>query len=118
MEIKGGCARDVCRREGRVSAVAGRDLARGGIDEADKCAGNINRNVFRVEEPGVIAAVPDRELMLESCVRVGEGATLWLEDWSNVFVWGDNVEPCKKVVVHQSNDVLCGGEGFPKAGVK
>ena len=73
---------------------------------------------YSIEEPGVIAAMPDKEFVLDSCVRVGEGTALWLEDGLNAFVWGDNVKPCEKVVVRQSNDALRGGEGLPKAGVK
>ena len=96
--------------------VARRDLAGGSIDETDERAGDVDRDVFRAEEPRVIAAVPDKEFVLDS--GVGEGTALWLEDGSNAIVWGDNVESCEQVVVCQSNDVLCGGEGLPEAGVE
>jgi hypothetical protein len=56
--------RDVGGREGGARAVAGWYLHRGGIDEADKGAGDIDCDVFRTEEPGVIATVPDEELAL------------------------------------------------------
>ena len=118
LKIEGGCTRDVCRREGRACAVARRDLAGGSIDETDERAGDVDRDVFRAEEPRVIAAVPDKEFVLDSCVGVGEGTALWLEDGSNAFVWGDNVESCEQVVVCQSNDTLRGGEGLPEAGVE
>ena len=118
LKIEGGCTCDVCCREGRACAVARRDLAGGSIDETDERAGNIDRGIFRTEEPRVIAAVPDKEFVLDSCVGVGEGTALWLEDGSNAFVWGDNIESCEQVVVCQSNDALCGGEGLPEAGVE
>ncbi len=118
LKIEGGCTRDVCRREGRTCTVARRDLAGGSIDETDKRAGDVDRDVFRAEEPRVIAAMPDKEFVLDSCVGVGEGTALWLEDGSNAFVWGDNIESCEQVVVRQSDNAPCGGEGLPKAGIK
>ena len=71
-----------------------------------------------MEEPGVIAAMPDEELVLDACIWVGECTALWLEDGANAFVWGDNVELCEEVVVCQSNDMLCGREGLPEAGIE
>ena len=117
-KIEGGCTRDVCRHEGRACTIARWDLAGGSIDETDERAGDVDRDVFRAEEPRVIAAVPDKEFVLDSCVGVGEGTTLWQEDGSNAFVWGDNVESCEQVVVCQSNDALCCGERFPEAGIE
>ena len=118
LEVKGGRARDVSRCEGRASAAAGWDLAQGGVNKADKCASKFSGNVFRTKEPGVVAAMPNEELMLDAGARVGEGTALWLEDGANAFVQGDNIEPHKEVVVSQSNDVLCGVKRLLEAGIE
>ena len=104
------CTRDVGCLEGGARAVAGRYLGSGGIDKTDKGAGYVDGNVLHVEEPGVIAAVPDEELLFDAGVRVGEDTALWLEDGSDTFVGRDNIEPCKEVVVCESNDAFRGGE--------
>ena len=56
--------------------------------------------------------------MFNAGVRVGEGTALWLEDRGDAFVRGDHVEPREEVVVRQSNDALCGGEGLPEAHIE
>ena len=71
-----------------------------------------------MKEPWVIAAVPNEELVLDASVQVGEGTVLWLEDGANAFVWGDDKETCKEVIVCQINEVLCGGKGLPEAGIE
>ena len=55
--------------------------------------------------------------MFKSSVGTHEGTVLWLEDGANAFGRGDDVEPHEEVVVCQSNDMLCSGEGLPEAGV-
>ena len=79
---------------------------------------DFNENVFSMKEPGVVAAVLNEELVLNTSVRVGEGTVLWLEDGANASVRCDNIEPHKEVVVCQSNDALCGGTGLLKAGIE
>ena len=59
-----------------------------------------------MEEPGVIAAMLNKELMFEARVGVHEGTALWLEDRLDALVRSDNVEPHKEVVVCQGNDAL------------
>jgi hypothetical protein len=110
LESEGVCNRDVGYLEGGARAVAGRYLGRGGIDEADKGAGDIDRNILCVEELGVIAAMPNKEFLFDAGVWVGEGTALWLEDGLDVFVGRDDVEPCEEVVVRESNDTFRGGE--------
>ena len=110
LEGEGVYTRDVTCLEGRAIAVAGRHLNGGGINEADESAGILDGNVFRAEEPGVIAAMTDKELMFDASIRVRKGAALWLEDGVDTFVRRHDVEPCKEVVIHQSNDALCCGK--------
>jgi hypothetical protein len=40
----------------------------GGVEEADKCVGNFDGDIFRVKEPGVVAAVTDEILVLDAGV--------------------------------------------------
>ena len=63
-----------------------------------------------MEEPRVVATVPDEERLFDSGVRVGESAALWLEDGPDVLVGRDDVEACKEAVVRESNDAFCCGE--------
>jgi hypothetical protein len=102
-EGEGMGTHDVGGREGGARAVAGWNLHRGGIDEADEGASDINGDVFREEEPRVVATVPDEELLFDSGVRVGECAALWLEDGPDMLVRCDNVEACKEAVAQESN---------------
>ena len=73
--------------------------------------------VFRLNLT-VCSTVPDEELLLDSGIRVGECAALWLEDGSDTLVWHDDVEACKEVVVHQCNDALRGGEVSSEASIE
>ena len=110
LEGGGVCTRDVGCLEGGVRVVAGQYLGSGGINETDKGAGYVNGNVLSAEEPGVVAAMPDEELLFDAGVRVGEGTALWLEDGSDTLVGRDDVEPCEEVVVRESNDTFRCGE--------
>ena len=47
LEVEGVCAGYVGSGEGRAGAVAGRYLGGGGVDEADKCAGDFDRSKLR-----------------------------------------------------------------------
>ena len=98
-ESEGMGTRDVGGREGGAGAVAGGYLQGGGVDEADKGASDVDGDVLRAEEPGVIAAMPDKELLFDPGVLVRECAALWLEDGSDAFVGRDDVEACEEAVV-------------------
>ena len=71
-----------------------------------------------MEEWGVVAAVPDKELLFDAGVRDGEGTALWLEDGADTLVVCDHVETGKQVVVRQCSDALSSGETGTEAGVK
>jgi len=110
VESEGMGTRDVSDRKGGARAVAGWYLHRGGVDEADKGASDVDGDVLHAEELGVIATMPDEELLFDSGVRVGECAALWLEDGSDALVGRDDVEACEEAVVRESNDAFRGGE--------
>jgi len=99
-------------------AVVGVDVSGGRIDDARKGAGDVDGSVVHVKEPRVVAAMPEEELVFEAGVGVHEGTALGLEDGADALVRGDDVETRKEVVVHQSNDALCGGEGLPEASIQ
>ena len=71
LKVKGVSTHDVGHCEGRAQEVAGQDLGRGGVDKAEKCVSNFDGNVFQAKEPGVVAAMPDKELMLNTGVWAG-----------------------------------------------
>ena len=102
VEGEGTGTRDVDGREGGARAVAGWYLCRGGIDEADEGAGDVDGNIFRVEEPRVVATVPDEELLFDSSVQVGECAALWLEDGPDMLVGRDDVEACERLLFERA----------------
>ena len=106
MEIECGGTQDVGHHEGQTGAVAGRDLCEGCVDKHAKVPVTLIGTILCTEEPGVIAAVPNKELMSEARVGVHESTVLWLEDGLDALVRSDNVEPHKKVVVCQGNDAL------------
>ena len=54
--------------EAWTGVVEGQDLHGGGVDEADIGAGDANRSILHMEEPGVITAVSDKVLVLDACV--------------------------------------------------
>jgi hypothetical protein len=54
--------RDVGGREGGARAEAGWYFQGGGVDKADKGSSDVDGDVLRAEEPGVVAAMPDEEL--------------------------------------------------------
>ena len=118
LEIECGGSRDVSHREGRTGAVAGRDLCGGGVDEARKGARDFDWHILRTEEPGVIAAMPNEELVLEAGVGVRKGTALRLEDGLDALVRSDDVEPRKEVVVCQGNDALRGREELFETGIE
>ena len=79
MESEGVYTHDVRCLDGRASGVVGQYLGRrGGIHEANKGAGGIDRDVLCVWELGVVAAMPEEELLFNASVRVGEGTALRL----------------------------------------
>ena len=86
LESEGMGTRDVGGREGRAGAVAGWYLQGRGVDEADKGTRYVDGDVLHAEELGVIATMPNEELLFDPSVRVGECAALWLEDGSDTFV--------------------------------
>ena len=71
-----------------------------------------------MEEPRVVAAMPNEELVFKSGVGVRGGTVLWLEDGVHALVRGDDVETGKEVVVRQGDDALRGLEGLLEAGVE
>jgi hypothetical protein len=98
-ESEGMGTRDVGGCKGGAGAEAGWDFQGGGVDEADKGTRYVDRDVLRAEEPGVVATVPDEELLFDSGVRFGERAALWLEDGSDAPVGRYDVEACEEAVV-------------------
>ena len=118
LEVEGGSICDVGCNEGGARAVAMHYFGRGGVDKADEHAGNFDGDIFHMKEPGVIAAVLDEILVFDAGVEVSEGTALWLQDGADALVRHDDVEPCKEVVVCQSNGMLHGGMGLLEAGVK
>ena len=93
LESEGVCTCDVGCLEGGARAVAGQYSGRGGIDKADKGARDFDGNVLRAEEPGVVAAMPDEELLLHTGVWVSVGTALWLEDGADALVGHADEEP-------------------------
>ena len=51
--------------------VAGWYLDRGGVNEADEGAGDVNGDELRAEEPGIIASVSEEEFLFDASIRVG-----------------------------------------------
>lgn len=110
LEGEGVCTRDVGCLEGGARTVAGWYLDQGEVNKADKGAGDVDGDVLRTEEPGVVASVSDEELLLDASIRVDEGTAVWLDDGSDALVGRDDVETCEEVVVRESNDTFHGGK--------
>ena len=51
--------------------VAGWYLDRGGVDEADEDAGDVDGDVLRAEESGIVASLSDEEFLFDASIRVG-----------------------------------------------
>jgi hypothetical protein len=106
LEVEGTGTSDVGCHEDGARVVAGQDLNGGGIEEVDECAGSFDKNVFSTKEAGIIATMPNQELVFDASVGVGDGAALWLDDGADAFVRCDDVEICTKFVICQSNTVF------------
>ena len=86
------CNSDILSCKGSACMEAGGYIIGADICDAGKYLGGINRGVFCMQEPGVIAAMTEEVLVFNAKVSIGEHASLWLEDGADAFVRGDDIE--------------------------